>query len=56
MKMVFSQVSAETLTEVGDPKAAICDTVQKYNINLLVLGEQGLGKLQRLDSFFFLFF
>ncbi|KAH7516517.1 universal stress protein A-like protein [Ziziphus jujuba] len=40
-------VSAETLTEVGDPRAAICDAVQKHNIDLLVLGEHGIGKLQR---------
>ncbi|KAB1221074.1 Universal stress protein A-like protein [Morella rubra] len=40
-------VNAETLTEVGDPSTAICNAVQKFNINLLVLGERGLGKLKR---------
>ncbi|KAG2664133.1 hypothetical protein I3843_16G064200 [Carya illinoinensis] len=40
-------VNAKTLTEVGDPSTAICDAVQKFNINLLVLGERGLGKLKR---------
>ncbi|KAB2624270.1 universal stress protein A-like protein [Pyrus ussuriensis x Pyrus communis] len=40
-------VNAETVTEVGDPKAAICDAVQKHNINLLILGERGLGKIKR---------
>lgn len=48
---LFSQVNAKTLTEVGDPSTAICDAVQKFNINLLVLGERGLGKLKRSVSF-----
>lgn len=50
MEFFFPQVSAETVTEVGDPKAAICDAVQKYNINFLVLGARGVGKLRRLVS------
>lgn len=49
---LFSQVNAKTLTEVGDPSTAICDAVEKLNINLLVLGERGLGKLKRLASSF----
>lgn len=37
----------ETIAEVGDPKAAICDAVQKYNVDLLVMGERGLGRIKR---------
>ncbi|KAK7847760.1 uncharacterized protein LOC111992531 [Quercus suber] len=40
-------VNAETLTEVGDPQTAICNAVEKLNINLLILGERGLGKIKR---------
>ncbi|XP_009356255.1 universal stress protein YxiE [Pyrus x bretschneideri] len=40
-------VNAETVTEVGDPKAAICDAVKKHGIKLLIVGERGLGKIQR---------
>uniref|UniRef100_A0A5B7ANV4 Putative universal stress protein A-like protein n=1 Tax=Davidia involucrata TaxID=16924 RepID=A0A5B7ANV4_DAVIN len=40
-------VNAETISEVGDPKEAICNAVQKYKINLLVLGDRDLGKIKR---------
>ncbi|KDP29423.1 hypothetical protein JCGZ_18344 [Jatropha curcas] len=40
-------VSAEIITEEGDPKSAICNVVQKLNISMLVLGERGLGKIKR---------
>ncbi|TXG60269.1 hypothetical protein EZV62_014842 [Acer yangbiense] len=40
-------IRAEMVTEVGDPKTAICNAVQKLNINLLVLGDRGLGKIKR---------
>ncbi|KAJ7943145.1 universal stress protein A-like protein [Quillaja saponaria] len=40
-------VKAETVTDVGDPGTAICDAVQKHNINFLVLGDWGLGKIKR---------
>uniref|UniRef100_A0A5B7BG46 Putative universal stress protein A-like protein n=1 Tax=Davidia involucrata TaxID=16924 RepID=A0A5B7BG46_DAVIN len=40
-------VDAETIAEVGDPKEAICNAVQKYKINLLVLGDRDLGKIKR---------
>ncbi|KAM7464328.1 hypothetical protein LguiA_032449 [Lonicera macranthoides] len=40
-------VNAETVTEVGDAREAICDAVQKYNITLLILGDRGLGKIKR---------
>ncbi|KAK4753815.1 hypothetical protein SAY87_001919 [Trapa incisa] len=40
-------VLAETVTEEGDPKSAICDAVEKHSITLLVMGERGLGKIKR---------
>ncbi|GMP58894.1 hypothetical protein CsSME_00022396 [Camellia sinensis var. sinensis] len=43
-------VKAETIliAEVGDPKVAICNAVEKYNINLLILGDHELGLIQRV--------
>ncbi|KAB1205536.1 Universal stress protein A-like protein [Morella rubra] len=40
-------ISAETLTEVGDPKQAITEAVEKLNIKLLVLGSHSRGAIQR---------
>eukprot|EP00262_Sarcandra_glabra_P004544 TRINITY_DN15629_c0_g1_i1.p1 TRINITY_DN15629_c0_g1~~TRINITY_DN15629_c0_g1_i1.p1 ORF type:complete len:175 (+),score=22.62 TRINITY_DN15629_c0_g1_i1:190-714(+) len=40
-------VVAETITEVGDPKVTICEAVEKFNINLLILGNNKRGVLQR---------
>ncbi|GAV66293.1 Usp domain-containing protein [Cephalotus follicularis] len=40
-------VNAEIITDVGDPKTAICSVVEKLNINMLVLGEGGVGKIKR---------
>ncbi|XP_024193719.1 universal stress protein A-like protein isoform X1 [Rosa chinensis] len=40
-------VVAETVTEVGDPKKAICEAVEKFNIEFLVLGSHGRGTVQR---------
>ncbi|KAA8532698.1 hypothetical protein F0562_032731 [Nyssa sinensis] len=40
-------INAETITEVGDPKQTICNAVEKYKIDLLVLGDRGLGKIKR---------
>lgn len=40
-------VTADTITEVGDPKEVICEAVEKLNIELLVLGNHGRRGLQR---------
>ncbi|KAK6921731.1 UspA [Dillenia turbinata] len=40
-------IKAETRTEIGDPKVAILNAVNKYNVNLLVLGNHGISKLKR---------
>ncbi|KAI4373282.1 hypothetical protein MLD38_011421 [Melastoma candidum] len=40
-------VNAETFTEEGDPKEAICGAVKKFGINLLVMGEHDQGKVKR---------
>ncbi|CAN1826429.1 Universal stress protein A-like protein [Linum perenne] len=42
-----SQVEVETETEIGDPKQAICDAVDKHGIQLLVLGSHSRGPIQR---------
>ncbi|GAB2280051.1 hypothetical protein Dimus_014689 [Dionaea muscipula] len=39
-------VNAVTISEVGDPKEAICNAVEKHGINLLVLAEQTLGRVK----------
>lgn len=41
------QISAEAMTEVGEPKEAICEAVKKHDIQLLVLGSHGRGAIQR---------
>ncbi|KAF7147266.1 hypothetical protein RHSIM_Rhsim03G0142300 [Rhododendron simsii] len=43
-------VNAETIAQLGDPKQAICDAVQKHIIDLLVLGDTELGKIRRFIS------
>ncbi|CAN1826431.1 Universal stress protein A-like protein [Linum perenne] len=39
-------VEVETETEIGDPKQAICDAVDKHGIQLLVLGSHSRGPIQ----------
>nr|GMD99851.1 universal stress protein A-like protein [Ipomoea batatas] len=41
------QINAETVTIIGDPKEAICDAVQRFHINLLVLGDHESPKIKR---------
>ncbi|XP_010921793.1 uncharacterized protein [Elaeis guineensis] len=41
-------VVAETITEMGDPKEAICQAVEKFDVSLLILGNHGKGALQSL--------
>lgn len=41
------QIDADTICEVGDPKEAICETVDKLNIDMLVVGSHGKGALTR---------
>ncbi|KAG6490394.1 hypothetical protein ZIOFF_051690 [Zingiber officinale] len=40
-------VDVETITDVGDPKEAICQAAEKMNIDLLVVGSHGKNALQR---------
>lgn len=47
-------MAAISITEVGNPGTTICDAVEKLNINMLVLGDRGLGRIKRL-VFIFLF-
>ncbi|KAK1324592.1 Universal stress protein A-like protein [Acorus calamus] len=41
-------VVAETITEVGDPKEAICEAVDKLEVNLLIMGNHGRGPIRRV--------
>lgn len=47
-----SQIIAEGMTEVGDPKVAICNAVDKLNIQLLVVGSHGRGAVTRFASIY----
>ncbi|PIA33282.1 hypothetical protein AQUCO_04100006v1 [Aquilegia coerulea] len=40
-------VTPKTISEVGDPKEVICQAVEKFDINLLVLGNNGKGAIKR---------
>jgi len=40
-------VIVETLSEIGDPKDAICDATEKLQIDLLITGSHGYGMLKR---------
>ena len=40
-------VTTKTVTAMGDPKEAICEAVEKFNINLLVVGNHGRGVISR---------
>lgn len=40
-------VDVEIMTEIGDPKEAICEAVEKLNVQLLVLGSHDRGPVQR---------
>ncbi|XP_024924825.1 universal stress protein PHOS34 isoform X1 [Ziziphus jujuba] len=40
-------VKAETLILDGDPKDMICQASEQMNVDLLVLGSRGLGKIKR---------
>nr|GMD97793.1 universal stress protein A-like protein [Ipomoea batatas] len=42
-----TSINAETVTIIGDPKEAICDAVQRFHINLLVLGDHESPKIKR---------
>lgn len=40
-------VIVETVSEIGDPKDAICDAIEKLQIDLLIIGSHGYGMLKR---------
>ncbi|KAK1301036.1 hypothetical protein QJS10_CPB13g00429 [Acorus calamus] len=43
-------VVAETITEVGDPRETICETVDKLKVNLLIMGNHGRGAIQSISA------
>jgi len=40
-------VIVETVSEIGDPKDAICDAIEKLQIDLLIIGSHGYGMIKR---------
>ncbi|GJS44504.1 universal stress protein A-like protein [Tanacetum coccineum] len=40
-------ITAEGIAEIGDPKVAICNAVEKLNVQLLIVGSHGRGALTR---------
>ncbi|KAJ0439965.1 putative rossmann-like alpha/beta/alpha sandwich protein [Helianthus annuus] len=47
-------ITAEGMTEIGDPKVAISDAAAELNIQLLVVGSHGRGAVTRLVSLCFI--
>nr|GEX42793.1 probable inactive purple acid phosphatase 1 [Tanacetum cinerariifolium] len=41
------RITAEGIAEIGDPKVAICNAVEKLNVQLLIVGSHGRGALTR---------
>lgn len=55
MVIQFSLVQVhelETITEVGEPKEAICEAAEKLDVQLLVLGSYGRGVIQRYEMIY----
>lgn len=40
-------VNAKIVMEIGDPKEAICDAVEKMKVDLLIIGSHGYGMVKR---------
>lgn len=40
-------IEAITMAEFGNPRDAICDAVEKFDVELLVMGSHGRGAIQR---------
>ena len=41
------QIKAETLILEGDPKDMICQATEQMHVDLLVVGNRGLGRIRR---------
>ncbi|GKB93424.1 universal stress protein A-like protein [Tanacetum coccineum] len=44
-------ITAEGIAEIGDPKVAICNAVEKLNVQLLIVGSQGRGALTSVSNY-----
>ncbi|GJS97171.1 universal stress protein A-like protein [Tanacetum coccineum] len=42
-----AKTTCKGTTEIGDPKVAICNEVEKLNVQLLIIGSHGRGALTR---------
>lgn len=45
--MVVYQVTPRKVLEFGNPKEAICEAAEKLGVDLLVVGSNGKGAIQR---------
>ncbi|XWS66522.1 hypothetical protein CRYUN_Cryun05aG0206800 [Craigia yunnanensis] len=47
LEMCNNKIKAETLILEGDPRDMICEISEQMNIDLLIVGSRGPGKIQR---------
>jgi nucleotide-binding universal stress UspA family protein len=47
MMLNVVQIKAESLILEGEPKDKICQATEQMQVDLLVLGSRGLGKIKR---------
>ena len=45
--VIYIQVKAETIILRGDPREMICQAAEQVHVDLLVLGNRGLGTISR---------
>ena len=43
----WMQIKAESLILEGNPKDMICEICEEMNVDLLIVGSRGLGKIKR---------
>ncbi|GMI71132.1 hypothetical protein like AT3G11930 [Hibiscus trionum] len=47
LEMCSNKVKAETLIMEGDPKDMLCEVSEQMNVDLLIVGSRGLGRIKR---------
>lgn len=41
------QVTAESMTEEGEPKEVICEVAEQLSADMIIVGSRGLGTIKR---------